>query len=891
MSGSDKIEMKGLVDETVSEPNAAMSEAERRRTLKAKGRKALRAHYWFYVFAFILALFIGTYSSQVTTLIKSVRDDVSGNQGGTSTSILRFTDFLGGRFYQESANKYAENLFEQLLRGDKEGAKEEVQNNKNQNAENIKEKNPGSPLGYGLGVLGSVASGLNSGAYYVTGILLLTRVIGSSLWAVIIVGMLVLIFTGFFWFLFTNVYKAILARIYLEGRTYEVLPVKSILFFPRIRKWFHVSWVCAVTSLYHLLWYLTIVGGFIKIYSYSMVPYIIAENPTLSATEAITLSRKMMNGHKLECFKIDLSMIGWYILSLIPITSSVEVFYFGPYRLAVKAEFYTYVRAEAKRKHIENADLLQDEYLFEKPDSKVFRERFPEAAELYDIPTIEVEPLTGVEGFLSKNFGIILHSGEREQKFREQVALQANQREVRDLIEMRCYPTPLHPLHGRVHTKQKSFNFLQNYTIWDIIMIFFIFSMVGWLWEISYHMVEAHEFSNRGVMHGPWLPIYGSGGVLILTICKRFRSRPVAHFLASVVLCGVVEYATAWYLETTHDGTKWWSYDGYFLNLHGRICAEGLFIFGVGGMAMVYLAAPVLSSLMQRIKLQVLIPIALVLVILFTGDMIYSSIHPNTGKGITDYETLGKKESIWVCTAEYEITDGEEHLARSYEYDEFGTRTKITVQYNDGRANVVMTYAIERDKKNRIVKQTIHDEAAGTDRSQDDIYTYSYGEGDLENEVVMLSPTDGSVLFRLTYEYDDKGNETRERREDYDGKLDTDITYEYVYDGARILGQRTYDNLTGGNLSFVIKKEYDENGFLVAVYSGSKENAWTSREFYTNNRDGKAVRVEYYAGESCYEVREFTYDSNGNILTQKNCLEDGTVKAEYRYEYKEITVK
>ena len=41
---------------------------------------------------------------------------------------------------------------------------------------------------------------------------------------------------------------------------------------------------------------------------------------------------------------------------------------------------------------------------------------------------------------------------------------------------------------------------------------------------------------------------------------------------------------------------KWWDYTGYFLNLHGRICAEGLLVFGVGGMAFVYVIAPLIDN-------------------------------------------------------------------------------------------------------------------------------------------------------------------------------------------------------------------------------------------------------------------------------------------------------
>ena len=176
----------------------------------------------------------------------------------------------------------------------------------------------------------------------------------------------------------------------------------------------------------------------------------------------------------------------------------------------------------------------------------------------------------------------------------------------------------------------------RHYSIWSMIMLFFIFALIGWLWEVSLHLVSNGEFVNRGVLHGPWLPIYGTGGVLILVVLNKLRSKPLAEFCATIVLCGCVEYFTAWYLEATHDGQKWWDYSGYFLNLHGRICAEGLLVFGLGGMAIVYVAAPFLDNFLQKIKLQIIVPLCVALLTVFIADQIYSGKHPNTGKGITN---------------------------------------------------------------------------------------------------------------------------------------------------------------------------------------------------------------------------------------------------------------
>ena len=118
---------------------------------------------------------------------------------------------------------------------------------------------------------------------------------------------------------------------------------------------------------------------------------------------------------------------------------------------------------------------------------------------------------------------------------------------------------------------------------------------------------------------------------------KPFRKSYIKHFIAAVLLCGVLEYVTSWYLET-YQGMKWWDYSGYFLNINGRVCFEGLLVFGLGGCAVTYLVAPVLDQLYNKMMPKFKIILCILLSLIFSADFIYSSYHPNSGKGITDYD-------------------------------------------------------------------------------------------------------------------------------------------------------------------------------------------------------------------------------------------------------------
>ena len=93
-------------------------------------------------------------------------------------------------------------------------------------------------------------------------------------------------------------------------------------------------------GLFLMLWTcLFIIPGIIKSYSYRMVPYILADNPELGAVEAITLSRQMMDGNKGRAFLLDLSFIGWTILTIITL-GIVGLFWANPYFYATDAELY-----------------------------------------------------------------------------------------------------------------------------------------------------------------------------------------------------------------------------------------------------------------------------------------------------------------------------------------------------------------------------------------------------------------------------------------------------------------------------------------------------------------------------------------------------------------------
>ncbi len=111
-------------------------------------------------------------------------------------------------------------------------------------------------------------------------------------------------------------------------------------------------------SVLNFLWYLLlIIPGIVASYAYSMVPYILADNPNIGYKRAVELSNQMTNGEKFDMFVLDLSFIGWYLLGAL--LFGLGVFFVNPYADATNAELYIVLRRQAIERGHTNKEELQ----------------------------------------------------------------------------------------------------------------------------------------------------------------------------------------------------------------------------------------------------------------------------------------------------------------------------------------------------------------------------------------------------------------------------------------------------------------------------------------------------------------------------------------------------
>jgi len=593
-----------------------------RKEMKKRAKHSLKKHYLIFVALCVIASFIG---SEFSTSLDVIKTQVPVEETGTESDSSLTTPEAG-----------LMDIFDDIATGNLEAGEKAATKNEDYILTKSKESD-NKILGRTRGVLSMVVNSVTSGSFLVRIANGLQSMVRSKDVAILILITLSMIFVFLIWFFIINVYQVISRRMFLEGRCYDKLPIYRSLYLLKVKRWTRAACTMFVTSLFGALWWLTIIGGIIKYFSYFMVPYIVAENPDIKPLEAIRLSRQMMKGHKWECFFYQLTFIGWHLLGFCTLGLS-RILFSNPYIEAFYTEYYVQLRQLAAAKNIPNADLLNDQYLFEKANDNLLNQAYAEVVAAEAIPETTLPELKGIQKFIADIFGVTFKSNKYEQAYEEDQARRI--RYVREVYALRglVYPTKLSPFPSDEKRQWIGTTYyVRHYSIWSIIMLFFIMAFVGWVWEVSLHLISDGVFVNRGVLHGPWLPIYGTGSIIILLLLNKLRKWPALEFISAIVVCGCVEYFTAYYLEMTHNGQKWWDYSGYFLNLDGRICAEGLLAFGLGGMLIVYVLAPVIDNLLKRIPHKILIPICLVLLVLYCWDQHYSSKHPNTGKGITDY--------------------------------------------------------------------------------------------------------------------------------------------------------------------------------------------------------------------------------------------------------------
>lgn len=157
-----------------------------------------------------------------------------------------------------------------------------------------------------------------------------------------------------------------------------------------------------------------------------------------------------------------------------------------------------------------------------------------------------------------------------------------------------------------------------------LFLIFLAGSFIGWIYEEFFYWFTEGMLRNRGILYGPWLPIYGVGALGIYAM-KPFKKYPALLFLLCAIISGAVEYAIG-FVGIQFFGMRLWDYRGLFLNISGIICLRSVMSFAVMGTVFHYFLEPTAKKFIGKMDRRTLHMACLTVLAVFTLDCVLSAI-------------------------------------------------------------------------------------------------------------------------------------------------------------------------------------------------------------------------------------------------------------------------
>jgi len=163
------------------------------------------------------------------------------------------------------------------------------------------------------------------------------------------------------------------------------------------------------------------------------------------------------------------------------------------------------------------------------------------------------------------------------------------------------------------------------YSFCLFVLIFFGYSFIGYMVEILSISRRTHTINfSRGYLIGPYLPIFGMGGIFITSLLNHYRNDIIVLFIMSLTICCLLEYFTSLIMEKIFK-LRWWDYSDRLLNINGRICLENGIMFGIGGVILVRYFHPAFIALLTSFSPRFTCVLGTVLFVIMFSDLVLST--------------------------------------------------------------------------------------------------------------------------------------------------------------------------------------------------------------------------------------------------------------------------
>lgn len=191
---------------------------------------------------------------------------------------------------------------------------------------------------------------------------------------------------------------------------------------------------------------------------------------------------------------------------------------------------------------------------------------------------------------------------------------------------------------------------MYQYSVIQWLFLFYFYCFGGWCFESAYVSVKNRKLTNRGFMRGPFLPIYGSGAVMMLVVSMPFQGmelpwRVVFTYLAGVVGATILEYITGVVMEALFK-VRYWDYSNQKFNFQGHICLSSSLAWGMITIVMTEFIHDPVERIVLMIPGQVLSGVTLVLTAGIFADFALSFKAAIDLRGVLDRMKQAKEEML-----------------------------------------------------------------------------------------------------------------------------------------------------------------------------------------------------------------------------------------------------
>ena len=162
-----------------------------------------------------------------------------------------------------------------------------------------------------------------------------------------------------------------------------------------------------------------------------------------------------------------------------------------------------------------------------------------------------------------------------------------------------------------------------GYTWIQWLFFFFFYSFFGWCFESTYVSLHEKRFVNRGFIRGPFLPLYGTGALMMLIVSMPFQDNLILTYVAGCVGATVLEYITGVLMETLFK-VRYWDYSHKKFNFQGQICLESSLAWGLLTILMTRMIHKPIEAFAFWLPSSVLTGVTMVVTVIFAADFALS---------------------------------------------------------------------------------------------------------------------------------------------------------------------------------------------------------------------------------------------------------------------------